>query len=366
MENGKIAIRQFIVLVTMFVIGSSILLVPAALAVDAKQDAWISAIVGTSVGLLLIVMLGKLAGRFPDMTLVQMSEWLLGKWLGKLVGLSYFVFAFLLSVFMLRYIGDFMTSQMMTETPIEAIHILFLTIVVMGVLLGLETYTRTAEIMFPWVTLFFVTLAILVAPQFQSQFIQPVLAHGIKPVLRGSFPLIGIPFLEVVLLLMLMPSVAEPKRRLKGFLIGGCIGGMLIFGVTIVSILVLGPEMTVRDIYPSYVLTKKINIGHFLQRIEAILAVVWFFTIYFKLTITFYVSALILAQVLGLPRIRPLVMPLALHVLVLALVVYPNIMYGIQFAGKMWTPFAMTFGLALPLLLLAVSFIRRRKSAPPL
>ncbi|MDQ0493800.1 hypothetical protein QOZ95_001962 [Paenibacillus brasilensis] len=39
--------------------------------------------------------------------------------------------------------------------------------------------------------------------------------------------------------------------------------------------LVLGPDITARNIYPGYALAKKISIGHFLQRIEAIMATMW-------------------------------------------------------------------------------------------
>ncbi|NRF90612.1 GerAB/ArcD/ProY family transporter [Paenibacillus frigoriresistens] len=44
MENGIIGIRQFTILVTLFTVGSSILISPASLTAEAKQNGWIAAI----------------------------------------------------------------------------------------------------------------------------------------------------------------------------------------------------------------------------------------------------------------------------------------------------------------------------------
>lgn len=49
----------------------------------------------------------------------------------------------------LQEIGTFVTIQMMPETPIEAIIILFGVIVALGSRLGLEVLTRSTELMFP-------------------------------------------------------------------------------------------------------------------------------------------------------------------------------------------------------------------------
>jgi spore germination protein KB len=46
-------------------------------------------------------------------------------------------------------------------------------------------------------------------------------------------------------------------------------------------------------------LARKINIGNFFQRVEAVLAFIWFFKVYLKLTICFYVTAAGLAQILN-------------------------------------------------------------------
>ncbi|TNJ60309.1 spore gernimation protein [Paenibacillus hemerocallicola] len=358
-EQGKIAPRQFTILVIMFIIGSSILLVPAALGAQAKQDAWISAILGVAVGLGIIVLLAAAGSRLPSASLTESLKGLLGKWLGTVVAIFFVIHAFLLSVFMLRYIGDFMATQIMPETPVEAIHIVFIILVIMAAKHGLETFTRSAEIFLPWVLIFLFILTLFVLPQMKLDNLLPIMHNGFAPVLKGSLPLIGIPYLELVLLLMVYPHVDDPSKRTRAFLLGGTIGGILIILITVLTLSVLGPYLTVRNIYPSFALTKKINIGSFLQRIEALLAITWFLTIYFKTTVTFYVTAVGIAQIFKLKRYQSVLAPLGFLAAIYALIVYPDIVYGIRFAGTIWTPYAAVFGLLLPLVLLGIAMLRK-------
>lgn len=354
-ENGKIGVRQFTVLVLIFTIGSSILVAPSGLAAEAKQDAWIAAILGVGTSLPLVWLYGALGKLFPDLTLAQYCEHILGKWLGKIVSLLFFSYFFLLAALLLREIGDFMTTQIMPETPIEAIHFLYILIAIMGARLGLEVLSRTSEIFFPWVILLLFLLVILLTPDMEFTKIQPVLEDGFKPVLRATFPFLGLPFLELVVFLMIFPYVNRRKEVAKAFLVGTLLGGMALIMIVAISILVIGADITSRHIYPSYYLAEKIDLFDFLERLEALMAAIWFITIFVKLTICFYASALGFAQTFSLRDYRSLTMPLGMIMMILSQVASPNIIYFKTFLAKIWTPYSLTYGLFLPLLLLFVA-----------
>ncbi|MGM0879101.1 MAG: GerAB/ArcD/ProY family transporter [Bacillota bacterium] len=363
LENGKIGGRQFTILVFMFTTGSSLLLAPSMLASEAKQDAWLAAIVGVVVGLLLTWLYQTLGKLYSNMTLIEYSEKILGKWIGKAISLLFFTFPFLLAALVLRNIGDFITTQIMPETPIQFIHIMFLIIVMMGTRLGLETLARSGEILFPWSIVLFLLLVIFISPQIELEKIQPILEEGMKPVLRSALPFIEFPFMELVIFLMIFPYVNKPKEAGKAFFTGTWMGGVVLILLTALSILVMDADQTTRNLYPSYSLAKKINIGNFLQRIEAIVAIMWFIAIFFKLTICFYVSTLSLAQILKLKEYRMLVFPLGMILNVLSLVVSPNIVYNITLTFNHWgLPYGFTYGLFLPLLLLGVAAFRKKRS----
>ncbi|AZN41303.1 GerAB/ArcD/ProY family transporter [Paenibacillus albus] len=363
LENAKISLRQLSILTLMFSLGSTILIVPSALTAIAKQDGWIAAIVGVAEGMLSLHLYIALAYRYPGKSLIQFSENILGKWLGKGVGLLFLVYFFILSALVLRNVGDFITTIIMPETPIQVVHALFVLAVVMGVSLGIEVIARSAEIFLPWVAILISVLIVFLIPQIEFDRIQPEFESGVKGIIHGSLSVLSIPYMELVVFLMIFPFVNKSKGYGAAFAKGSFLGGLVIITVTMLCVLVLGWDFTARHTFPSYTLAKKIQVGEFLQRIEVLVAIIWFLTIFFKLAICFHASVHGMAQWFQLRTARPLIIPLAIVLVVLSIVVYPNIVYFRVFAAEIWPFYAMTFGIVIPLILLLISVIKQRFQA---
>lgn len=113
----KIAPNQFGILVMFFTVGSSILLIPRPLIAVSKQDGWIAGTLGLGLGLLVIWLYLKIIKLSPDTNLYKLMEKAFGKILGKVVSVCYFFFIFLLTCEVLSNLGDFLTTQIMVETP---------------------------------------------------------------------------------------------------------------------------------------------------------------------------------------------------------------------------------------------------------
>lgn len=123
----------------------------------------------------------------------------------------------------------------------------------------------------------------------------------------------------------------------------------------------LGLTMTTLSIYPSYILAQKINIGNFLERIKAILAILWIMTIFIKVSITFYAATISLSHILNISDARSLTFPPGTIVLGLSIISYPNVAYFFAVIGKVWFPNSLTLGFGIPLLILLVDFLKNRK-----
>ncbi|KHE67254.1 endospore germination permease, partial [Halobacillus sp. BBL2006] len=182
------------------------------LAAQAKQDAWISIILSILAGLALIFFYNKIGELSKGKTFVQAANYVFGAWIGRVISFFYLCFIYILAALVLRNIGDFMTTQIIPETPLQFTHILFLLVVIGGTYLGIEAIGRTAEIFVPWMILLLVFLTVSIAPQISLDNLKPVLGNGITPVLSGSTIMIGTPFLEMVSLLMIFPYVKESKK----------------------------------------------------------------------------------------------------------------------------------------------------------
>jgi spore germination protein KB len=220
---------------------------------------------------------------------------------------------------------------------------------------------RSAEILFGFFIFLFIILTIALLPQIEFQQIQPIFETGIKPMINAVFLFTSIFSLPLIVLLMIFPvSVNQSKNAEKNFFVGVLIGGVFLIIIIMLSILVLGADASSRHIYPSYALARKINIGNFFQRVEAILALIWFITIYFKMTLYFYTCVISLAQTLNMKDYQPLTLPLGMIMVCFSLIAHPNIVEIGTFMKEIWPLYILMYGLFLPLLLLAVNAITKK------
>ncbi|WP_334074286.1 GerAB/ArcD/ProY family transporter [Paenibacillus sp. A14] len=368
MPEYKISLRQLMIVTAMFTIGSGILLVPSGVASIAKQDAWIAALIGVLFGFITLSVHVLLARMYPEKNLMQICEALLGKWIGKFVGLLFLITFFLAGpTTVLQEVGTFVTIQMMPETPIEAIIILFGVTVALGARLGLEVLTRSTELMFPWVLFLFTAMTLLLLSEVKLEKTLPVLEFGVAPLFSAALSFASVVFFPHIILLMIYPASANhPKQAHKAVYIGTLIGSIVLVIVVALTILVLGPNITAKSMYPSYLLAQKINIGNFLQRIEAVMAIMWFISLFFRISLYLYMIVAGLSQIFGIKNSQALVLPAGWTMITMAVFIYPNVAYRQSWDAKVWIPYTLVIGVLLPLLLLGLHGIRKlwsRKSA---
>ncbi|WP_082350544.1 GerAB/ArcD/ProY family transporter [Paenibacillus xylanivorans] len=245
MKTEKISLSQLTILTAIFTFGTSILVIASILAMQVDQDAWIASIVGMSFNMLLIFLYIGLIKFFPGLTLTQMIEAITG----KTISFLYVCYFFVLTVYLIRLVGSFIVSAIFPETPIFVIYLTFTLVVAIAVRYGLETFSRAAELFAPFIVVFFLFIFITLLPQTDSRMIQPFFEAGFKPIMSAGFQIAAIQ--EHICLLMLIPSVTRSKRVPKALLLGTLIGSIIIVFVTTISMLVLGPEITARNLFPA-------------------------------------------------------------------------------------------------------------------
>ena len=361
-EESKISPRQLRRLTMQCFIGTSVLSIPGSLATYSKQDAWIAALLGILWGVLLVWMYTSLGNYMSNMTLIQYVRKLLGKWLGTSISLLLFLFFFINCSTLVYILGNFVKSQMLINTPLITINLVFITVVVIGARSGLETFSRTAEILYLFCYIFFAFVVIFLLRDIEFRNIQPIFGSGIKPNLKGS--LLFSVFTSISLLLPLMmiyPSRVINKAKAKKLLFGAILeGGVILFIVILLSILILGPGATARYSYPTYELVKKISIAGIIERFEASITFLWFSTLFFKSVLYFYVSILSLDQIFRLEKSKCTSIPLGMILLILSLIVYPSTVYMAEWDTTTWVSIAVTFGVFLPIILLLISKIKNK------
>jgi spore germination protein KB len=362
-ENGKIAPLQFGIVVFMFALGSAVLLLPSIIVSIAKQDAWISVLLSIIVDISFIFLWDRLSKKYPKQSIIQYSEQILGKWLGKMVGFVYVWYFLYLSALVLHNVGSFITTNVLVQTPMQFVHIIFMLTIIYAAYLGLEVIARSSEILLPWVVIIYLFTTILLLKNIHLSNLMPILPDGWQAPVKGMYPLLGFPLSELVVFLMIFPFVDRQNKIRKYFTLSIISTALLGTQIVIISISVLGVDITARSTFPVFEVAKEIRVGTFFERVEVLIGSVWIMTIFVKLSFCFYAANLATAQLFNLKSYRVTILPYGILVTALSLIVHPNMAQFVWYVTGASQLYSLFHGFFIPAFLLLIAKVRNQSAS---
>ncbi|WP_162463225.1 GerAB/ArcD/ProY family transporter [Paenibacillus psychroresistens] len=355
-QNDRISNMELWTLMFVYMMGS-LLTLPIGYA--AGHDSWISAIIGTIAALGINWIYVLLCHKYPRKSLVEIAQILLGPWIGKMVGILYTWYSFYLGAYTLLNFTDITGAVLLPRTPTVIVGITMIILVTWTASKGIEVISRCALILFLFVVISTVLGSILLVPDMEPKNILPVLESGWNPILKGAGQIATIPLGETIVFGMLIPYVNQMAFVKKTVITVIGVTGLLLLLTFFVNIFVLG-EIASKQLFPSYTSVMYIAVGDFFERIEPLVFTVWIFNGFTKLTICLLVSALALSQTIGSRDYRFYLIPLGLLLLELSLILHPNQLDLIAYIKDIWPLFSLPFLIFVPLILLIISFLKRK------
>ncbi|SDS31725.1 spore germination protein KB [Paenibacillaceae bacterium GAS479] len=363
MNNGVITARQFKIIIIFSLIGDTILILPNVVGNLSKQDAWISMLIAVVGGMLVGGLFAGLIRRMAGHSLISTTIGITGRLAGGIIGLALIAAFYITILTLIIELSLFMTTQMMPETPSQAIVLSFLIVTTVGMRYGVESFARMSELLFPIFIAMFLFLTVCLLPQIDFHRLAPVASSGFGPILQGGYPAFAFAFLETATLLMLVPNLKGDQQSITRAVRDGFLtGGILLFIVVLVCILVLGPTMMEIKYYPTFLLAQRIEIGQFLERLEAFLTFLWIVTVFYKTLLYSFSIMKGLSEVFELKEERFIAMPLSLLLLAGSQINVPNVATYAELLS-IFPNYDMVFYLTIPLLLyllLGIPAIKRR------
>ncbi|NOU64786.1 GerAB/ArcD/ProY family transporter [Paenibacillus sp. LMG 31461] len=356
-NNASISVRQFTILIILGVIGDSILIMPTILAASSKQDAWLSMLFAILLGFVAAGIFAGIANKLRRRRLFNLLRLNLGVWIGSVIIVLFLFEFYMCSLTLLSEMSQFMTTQLMPETPINAIIAVFILVIIIAYRYGVEAFARMGELLFPVFMLLFLVLFVLLLPQVEFSNLKPIAAEGMGVIGRGAMLAFVTAFTEMIVLLMLVSNVIGSTSLTKPIFIGYAIGGAILFIIVILCVLVLGPNLMETKYYPTFVLAQKITIGHFLERLEAVMAFLWFISVFYKTLLLFFSLTSGLAELFQLKESHMLTIPVGMLLLVGTVVGTPNITEYNAILESYYVYFDITFCVVIPTLVLILFYI---------
>ncbi|GEN86960.1 GerAB/ArcD/ProY family transporter [Oceanobacillus sojae] len=360
-EKGKISASQMSVMMYHAIIATGILFIPKTVFDAAQQDIWISPLWAFPLGLLSVYIAYKLHKLYPDDTIMQYSEHILGVFFGKVIGFILLLLLYTsISVMVWQY-GEFVVSEFLPHTPKYVVIGMMILLCAFAVHGGLEVIGRLSEMVFPVFFLLFLVIVVLLLPDIEIKRMLPVMENGIMPSVKGSLALYTW-FAQFGIIYFFFPYLTNREKGMKW-------GGISVLAVTItlvltniIVILVFG-RVTGNFTAPLMSAARYISIAEFLSHLEAIVMAIWIAGTFIKICVFYYALVLGTAQWFNLSNYRSLVLPTGFLIGVFAIQAFLNSAEASEHFHEVSHGLTDTlvYGLIIPMFLLSIAYIRKMK-----
>jgi len=322
-EKGIISTNQFIWMLFIIITSVTDFLAPEFLIMIAGRDAWLSVIGGWFLDVLLALVYAYMGIRFFGQNFVQYSITILGKYLGRIVGIMFPLFFLLVCTVMMSGLSQLIKVMFLPKTPFEVILISGFLLIGYAARNGIEVNGRVAEVVGPVYLLSIVVLSLLLIPNVEISRLKPQFDHGVYPFLVGS-PFILTFFGICIMMAMFIPLCNRPENGFLAKFTAVSIGAYVIGSIVVMSVAAFGFEQVQNMLNPGLMLSRLINIGHFWERVEIIWMVIAVGSGILASAVMIWAFSLGLSQIVGLSDYKPLVYPAVLISVVTSLTSFDN------------------------------------------
>lgn len=361
LEKGKVNSSQMFCMVSLFIVGSSTLLQSIT---SAGRDTWLSHIIAMLAGIVYAWVLTAMGRKFPDKTLIEYLQEVFGKPLGKMLGVMYLWYFIHLGALVLRNNGDFFTNMVMPETPLWFFLLTFGLVVAYYVFNGIEVIGRLSELAFPIVICLSFLISLLITLSGHTKYsinLRPFLEHGLTRIFQGAIPIAAFPFQEIILFAMIFPFLNQLEKSRKVTMGAVLFTGCIMLLVLLQGIAIFGEYMAAL-VFPRYFAVRMISVGQFIERIDPVILTSWILASLVKTGICLYAFVLGTAQLTGMRDYKPIVVPAALLMILLAQILYDNTFEMLNFAVNIYPIYAFPFQILIPLVVLFMALIRKKRT----
>jgi spore germination protein KB len=305
-----------------------------------QYDALLVLFISGVIACLLAFLVLKLANRRPTEFIVFYGKDIFPYWIHVfLMGIMFF-FCLHGSAFILREYEDFIVQVYLPETPHWAIGIMFGTAIAIMARLGIVTLFRSAQGLF-FITLFSILLnTIFVGREVKwERSMAFITNHNIDGILQGSYfisPFFG----EVVFFIFIYPYIIKKEKTLKSFFWAIVFSVSMIIIYIAFLILLFGPNLISHLAFPILEMGRYIHIAEFIENLDPLLIAIWSTMVYIKISFFFYLSVVILAQLMNIQDYRPLTFSLAAVMISISLNMAENYAGLLDVYEHSWPTFA--------------------------
>lgn len=255
----------------------------------AKQDSWMVAILSSFILILPVLILIYILKYKPELNIFEKNKYLFGSIIGSIVNIILVLYALFMVTISIWTTTAFVITIYLTKTPDIVISIILVLPAVYAVIKGIETISRTTELLF-FISLFIIIIIFFsLLSQFNYDYLKPTLENGIMPVVKASLLFSSYSFMPLLLITVIPKNNIVDQKKYYKNLIFGILTGILLMGLVYTIIPgVITPAVAAIYRYPAYYVQRRISIGEAINNVENFFSTHWIFNTFMLITLGIY------------------------------------------------------------------------------
>ena len=281
------------------IIGMGVTSLPADVVSIAKQDGWISTIIGGIYPLYIVLIGGIIIKKYPDSNIMNLSKAFFGKIVGNVLNL----------LFMLQFLFYAVMVISGSSNQLRAYSIYFIPHFKMVMVLALVAFYASIKglkvlVRFTTITFFLLLIVILASTvTFKSASllnVKPFLGAGIPKILEGSIQS-SFAYANMEILLVIYPYVQEKKYIVKAALTSTIVITFIYTWTVFTSIYFSGPDLVLKQLWPFSFVAESFKIP-VVNNFRYVNIIIWIVIAYKTIAVEFYASTKIFNNIIKIKR----------------------------------------------------------------
>lgn len=284
-------------------IGGGILTLPSQAAGIFAAAGWVPVFLIGLLNIGIAWVVGRLAEKFPEETIIEYSPRLLGKVIGLLFNLVFIVHLFLVLPVNIRILQELVNISLLPGAPTWFVSGTYLLALAYGASREVDQIAQVNELLIEIAILVLLFVSLAAFQHFDPIHLLPVFSRDQLRMVQLD-QLIGLAFAfgSLPVVNMVIPYIRNPHQTTKATVKANSIIALVYTFFTVVTIGVFGYKETVDLSWVALELAKSVNFrAVILQRLDLVLIVSWISALYTTGLISFFLVGLALGQ---LVRVR--------------------------------------------------------------
>lgn len=328
-------------------------------------DVWTAVSIGFLIGTAFALLMTYISSKFPEMTVIQYTEKVCGRLLGKTLGIILTVYFAIAYGFSANVMTLHLKEYFLDDTPFLIMCLFYTLLCTYGVILGIEVSIRFAFFGFLMIMGINVTMMLGTIGDFRLENLQPLLDQGLKANLFSSVYIFSDIAMAILAIGMLYPMLNSKKKAMLMTFWAMIVGAVIVIIWPLFEVGVLGADTLKQFVVVCMQQVRSAQLTRYLPRYELIMVSFFVWGAFVQSVAMYWCSIYSLKQTVGIKKDWMLIVSYAPTLTLITNYIGRDHNRYVRLIAYPWSQISAALSIGLPLLLLIIIAMKKMfKRAP--